>query len=49
MMAGAIPMICYMKLLGISNLREILMVVFMAIISILGIFGAFLSVLDVDS
>lgn len=49
MMAGAIPMICYMKLLGINNLREILMVIFMAIVSLLGIFGAFLSVLDIDS
>ena len=49
MMAGAIPMICYMKLLGIKNLREILMVVFMAIVSIFGIFGAFLSVVDIGS
>lgn len=44
MMAGAIPMICYWKLLGINTKKEVAMTGFMVFISLLGILGAVLSV-----
>jgi hypothetical protein len=49
MMAGAIPMICYIKLLNIRNKKEIFMAIFIAVMSLAGILGAFLSVFDVES
>lgn len=48
-MAGAIPMVCYRKLLGVNSKKEMLMMGFMIVISLLGILGAFLSVIDADS
>jgi amino acid permease len=49
MMAGAIPMVCYKKLLGINSVKEKLMAAFMVLVSLLGILGAFLSVVDTQS
>jgi hypothetical protein len=46
MMAGGIPMICYYKLLSIKKTSEKLITAFMLIISLVGMFGAFLSVID---
>ena len=46
MMAGGIPMICYYKLLGLIRTSEKLIAVFMLIVSLVGMFGAFLSVID---
>jgi len=48
-MAGAIPMVCYYKLLGINTIKEKIMTAFMALISLLGILGAFLSVIDAEN
>ena len=44
MMTDAIPMICYMKLIGVASLKEKLMVGFMIIVSLLGMVGGILSV-----
>lgn len=44
MMAGGIPAICYYKLKGPRTLNQKLLLVFTAVISILGAFGAILSV-----
>lgn len=49
MMAGAIPMICYWKLLGINSKKEMAMLIFMSVISLIGILGAVLSVVDVEA
>ncbi len=45
MMAGAIPTICYVRLLGINSWKDTAIVIFMGIVSALGMFGAFLSVI----
>jgi hypothetical protein len=48
MMAGGIPAICYYKLKGPRTLNQKLLLVFMAIVSTLGAFGAILSVVYSD-
>lgn len=45
MMSGAIPMICYAKLIGLKTWREKLMCLLMTIISLLGMVGGFFSVI----
>ena len=45
MMSGAIPMICYAKLIGLQTWREKLMCLLMTIISLLGMVGGFFSVI----
>ena len=44
MICGAIPMVCYRKLIGIKTVKDKLLVVFMTVTSILGMLGAILSV-----
>lgn len=44
MMTDAIPMICYYKLIGVSSLKEKLMVAFMTVVSVAGMIGGVLSV-----
>jgi hypothetical protein len=44
MMAGGLPAICYYKLKGPRTLNQKLLLVFMALISVLGVIGAILSV-----
>lgn len=44
MMAGGLPAICFYKLKGPRTLNQKLLLIFMAAISCLGIFGAILSV-----
>lgn len=47
MMAGGIPAICFFKLKGPRTLNQKMLLIFMAFISLLGILGAVLSVIDV--
>jgi hypothetical protein len=44
MMAGGVPSICYYKLKGPRTLNQKMLLAFMGIVSILGAFGAILSV-----
>ena len=44
MICGAIPMTCYIKLIGLPTLRDKLLAGFMALTSVLGMLGAILSV-----
>jgi hypothetical protein len=44
MICGAIPMSCYIKLIGLPTLRDKLVAGFMALTSVLGMLGAILSV-----
>jgi hypothetical protein len=46
MMAGLIPMICYYKLIGLNHGKTYALLVFMILISLIGIIGAFMSVID---
>jgi hypothetical protein len=45
MMSGAIPMICYAKLIGLDSIKEKLMCFLMVVISLLGMVGGFFSVI----
>jgi amino acid permease len=45
MMAGAIPMVCYYRLIGLTSWQEKAMAVFMAAVCLLSMLGAFLSVI----
>lgn len=45
MMAGGIPAICYYKLKGLRTTNQKMLVVFMALVSVFAVFGAFLSVI----
>jgi len=46
MMAGAIPAICFYKLKGLRSWKQQLIMAFMGLISVLGGFGAILSVVS---
>lgn len=48
MMAGAIPAICFLKLKGPRTLNQKMLMIFMAFVSLLGVLGAVLSVIDVQ-
>jgi len=46
MMAGGIPAICYYKLKGLRTRNQKMLVLFMGIVSIFAMLGAFLSVIS---
>lgn len=45
-MAGGIPSICYAKIIGLKRKLDWAIIVFMGIISVLGMVGAIMSVVD---
>ena len=45
-MAGGIPAICFYKLKGLRTKNQKLLVIFMGIVSVFAVFGAFLSVIN---